>query len=243
MTDPHFPVEPADFSALRNLLPERVKARLDSGALDYLSPGSAIESDADRRAREEQTRAERLEMWRGNIPAHLVGATIDSLPEQLFDQLTSWADGDRLCLVLQGAVGVGKTWAAFALGDRAARNGATVAAHVVFDYLTAAREHVVGRVAADQVSDRQRLLDRARTVELLILDDLGAEKGSEWAQSYLTALLDTRVSLGLRTIVTTNTDSNRIKEIYGGRFASRLYGSATVITISGPDLRMKGVRR
>ena len=48
------------------------------------------------------------------------------------------------------------------------------------------------------------LLEEYRRASLLIIDDLGAEKGSEWAEERLYALVDERYRNGRRLLVASN---------------------------------------
>lgn len=85
-------------------------------------------------------------------------------------------------------------------------------------------------------------LSRAERYDLLALDDLGAERPTDWAIETLTRLLDTRSLRGLPTIVTSNYRIGQIRDIWGGvdgkRIASRLGGSCEIIEFKGADRRL-----
>lgn len=85
-------------------------------------------------------------------------------------------------------------------------------------------------------------LSRAERYDLLALDDLGAERPTDWAIETLTRLLDTRNLRGLPTIVTSNYRIGQIRDIWGGvdgkRIASRLGGSCEIIEFKGDDRRL-----
>lgn len=86
------------------------------------------------------------------------------------------------------------------------------------------------------------VLKRAETYQLLALDDLGAERTTEWAQETLTRLIDTRAAKGLPTIVTSNYRLGQLRDVWGGmagaRIASRLAGACKSIEVAGPDRRL-----
>lgn len=86
------------------------------------------------------------------------------------------------------------------------------------------------------------VLERAERYDLLALDDLGAERPTDWAIETLTRLLDTRSLRGLPTIVTSNYRIGQIRDIWGGvdgkRIASRLGGSCEIIEFKGADRRL-----
>jgi len=79
-----------------------------------------------------------------------------------------------------------------------------------------------------------------REAPILILDDLGAEKRSEWTDELLFKLLDYRYRQALPTAVA----SNLIPGDLEPRIASRLQdrGLSTVILMAGPDYRLSGQR-
>lgn len=73
---------------------------------------------------------------------------------------------------------------------------------------------------------------------LLILDDMGAEKSTDYALSSLYMIVDDRINYKNRTIVTTNLSLQEIEEKMDARLASRL-ASWKVIIIDMPDYRKK----
>lgn len=86
-------------------------------------------------------------------------------------------------------------------------------------------------------------LRRAEVVPLLALDDLGAERPTDWAIETLTGLIDARTAEGLPTIVTSNYSLGQLRELWGGmpgaRIASRLGGACERIEVTGPDRRLQ----
>jgi DNA replication protein DnaC len=77
--------------------------------------------------------------------------------------------------------------------------------------------------------------DRIRNAPLLILDDLGVENPSSWAQEKMFQLLNHRHSHGLPTVITTNTDLDNLD----GRVRSRLLDVNLIrrVKIAAPDYR------
>lgn len=90
----------------------------------------------------------------------------------------------------------------------------------------------------DPNGDEQSLIDTYASVKYLVLDDLGAEKSTEWSISTLYLIIDRRYREMLPTIVTTNLTLDEIGQGLSRRIASRL-ASGKVITIKAPDYRMK----
>lgn len=85
-------------------------------------------------------------------------------------------------------------------------------------------------------------LARAERVPLLALDDLGAERPTEWAVETLSSLIDARTAAGLPTVVTSNYRIGQVRDLWGGmagkRVASRLAGACEPIEVTGPDRRL-----
>ena len=82
-------------------------------------------------------------------------------------------------------------------------------------------------------------LEMVKNCKLLIIDDIGAEKPSEWVRERLLSFINTRVSNGLSTIYTSNLSLEELENKMGQRVASRIKGSTKEIQLSGADRRDK----
>ncbi len=93
-------------------------------------------------------------------------------------------------------------------------------------------------------SGERDALRRYGAIDLLALDDLGAERSTPWSVGELTDLVDERVARGLPTVVTSNYRLGELRDIWGGvdgaRLASRLAGACDIVEVSGPDRRLGG---
>lgn len=85
------------------------------------------------------------------------------------------------------------------------------------------------------------LLEYLEQVELLVLDDLGAQKDSQWTLEQITYLLDSRLINQLRTIITSNLTLEMIADegLEGSRIASRIKQMCDILLITGNDYRDK----
>lgn len=74
---------------------------------------------------------------------------------------------------------------------------------------------------------------------LLILEDFGAHKETDWGTSLLWEILDRRLEAGINgLIVTSNLGRTKLSEIMGDRIPSRLSQICRVVKIDGPDGRL-----
>lgn len=82
-------------------------------------------------------------------------------------------------------------------------------------------------------------IERAKEAPLLILDDLGAEKPSEWVREQLYVIINRRYEDMLPTIVTTNCTTAELVERLGERTVSRLIEMTDAYKITADDYRLK----
>jgi len=134
-------------------------------------------------------------------------------------------------LVLEGTYGCGKTHLAAAIANERLNRGDLVlfiTAPDLLDYLRSTYG------PSSEVSYDQ-MFDRIRSAQLLVIDDLGAENPSAWAQEKLFQLLDHRYTHKLPTVITTNVDM----DAFDARIRSRLLDENFVrrVRITAPDYR------
>jgi len=185
--------------------------------------GETPEDRAERLARQAQNR--RIAFDR-SMPAEFRTASVDQLEPEYADLIGGWLGTTSRTLVLSGPVGVGKSHAAYAVMRAAADAGRSVAAWAVPDLLAALQPDGDATAAV-----------RSRSCEVLLLDDLGAEKPSDWRVEQIATLLDARVREARRQVITTNHLYDELARRYGERVMSRLTGGATVVRMAGPDRR------
>lgn len=73
--------------------------------------------------------------------------------------------------------------------------------------------------------------------DVLILDDLGAEKPTEWTQAVLFEIIDYRYNSNLPIIITTNCLPEELKEKIGERSVDRLREMCKLVTINHSSFR------
>lgn len=82
------------------------------------------------------------------------------------------------------------------------------------------------------------VIERVIKASVLILDDLGAERGTEFAIDALATIVDTRYREGLPTLAATNVRPSDWSEAFGGRTASRLMEACVPVQVTGVDRRV-----
>ena len=99
------------------------------------------------------------------------------------------------------------------------------------------------RMDSDRKDDSRQYEDELAHFDLLVVDDLGAERTTEWTKERTTLLIDRRLREGKQTIITTNVMSlGELADRYGERTASRL-GSYRWKECEGVDHRIQGGTR
>ena len=84
------------------------------------------------------------------------------------------------------------------------------------------------------------ILEEARGADLLVLDDLGAEKATDFALKEVFLLINQRIEENMPTLITTNLPEKRWEESFGPRIADRLYEiapKANRIVVGGKSRR------
>lgn len=135
-------------------------------------------------------------------------------------------------LLLVGDVGLGKTFLASAIGNVALEAGRTVVYLTFGEFLDLIRLHKFDDQEA-YMAGIQRLYD----ADLIILDDLGAEKATEFAIQELFTLINTRMNRRRPMVVSSNLEPESFEETYGSRIASRLLNGFEVLGLRGQDVR------
>lgn len=75
-------------------------------------------------------------------------------------------------------------------------------------------------------------------IDLLILDDVGAENTTEWSSEMLYLIINNRYEKEKQTIVTTNLDLQTLAERVGDRIVSRIVGMCRKVNLKEEDQRL-----
>jgi DNA replication protein DnaC len=144
-------------------------------------------------------------------------------------------------LLLDGLPGVGKTHLAVAvLKQVMEQSGARGLFYDTRDLLRVIRSTYDPSIRTTELE----ILRPVMTADLLVLDDLGAEKTSEWVEETMNLIVNTRYNERRLTIFTSNyvdipddTDPNSLLFRIGFRMRSRLHEMCDFVEMDGADYR------
>ncbi|MFL5902066.1 MAG: ATP-binding protein [Solirubrobacterales bacterium] len=206
-------------------------------------------------ARECECRAQRMKRGRNKgvasvIPPRYRGVSFDRPPvsDMARDLETKAAVGevrgfvddldDRLGtgrgLWLFGDTGTGKTTLAMLVSKAALAKGHSVAIYSLPKLLARIRRTYDSEPGGDSYL---AFFERLTSVDLLHIDDLGAEKRSDWVLEQLYALINERYESQRSVLVTTNLPHEELEEQIGGRTVSRLSQICDEVQLRGLDRR------
>jgi DNA replication protein DnaC len=119
-------------------------------------------------------------------------------------------------LWIQGDVGTGKTTLAMLVSKAALEAGRSVAIYSLPRLLNLLRESM------DSDAGKVDLLDRLTAVDLLHVDDLGAENRTDWVLEQLYSIVNARYEAKRAIVATTNLMPDELSDALGARTVSRL---------------------
>ena len=191
--------------------------------------------DARRTARSCSCRPARIARKRagavtGQLPKRFRGVSFDrepvaSMNSALIREVRAYVRsiGERLDegrgIWFVGGVGTGKTTLAMLISKAAMEADRTVAIYSLPRLLAMLR----GTYADDAQFSLSELIDRLCSVDLLHVDDVGAEQSSAWVLEQLYTIVNTRYEDGKAVLLTTNLDRRQLEEQIGPRTVSRIY--------------------
>ena len=149
----------------------------------------------------------------------------DSIDEQL---------GAGRGLWFMGPVGTGKTTLAMLVSKAALEAGRSVAIYSLPRLLNEIRD--IHRAERSHID----LLDRLTAVDLLHVDDVGAERTNEWVLEELYSIVNSRYEEQRSIVITTNIDDHdALCDQIGARTVSRLTEMCQEMLLSGEDRRFE----
>lgn len=149
------------------------------------------------------------------------------------------AIGDRRGLYIHGPVGSGKTFVAWAIANEWEKKNRRTKFWNTTELL-----HEIRRDFDLPPIDKSHAADDLLAYDgLLFLDDVGAERMTEWVAETFYLVLNRRYDRMLPTIITSNLPVSELAERIGDRAASRIVEMCEVIELVGSDRRIKSHKK
>lgn len=166
-------------------------------------------------------------------PVTQIAAPVTASVKRFVNRIDENLDAGR-GLWFFGSVGTGKTTLAMLVSSQALEAGRSVAIYSLPRLLAEIR-----RTTFDEERDIVDLLDRLTAVDLLQIDDVGAEKTSDWVLEQLYAIVNARYENERSIIITTNLERDDLAAQINERTVSRLEEMCEVLPLWGPDARQQ----
>jgi DNA replication protein DnaC len=193
-----------------------VHPRLPSGKPDY-SRVVACSCTLRERENEQQSRLRKYSGLEAKLLQNMTFKNFDwkrvNLPpeqrenlKKVFDTTLDFAKSPEGWLVFQGVNGCGKTHLAAAIANYRLKEGKPVKFVVVPDLL----DHLRSTFSPESTVTYDQLFEEVKNAPLLILDDLGKQSTTPWAQEKLYQIINHRYNYRLPTVVTTNCKTDEL---------------------------------
>ncbi len=136
-------------------------------------------------------------------------------------------------LLFYGPVGTGKTHLAASICNVLVEQG--------FDVMWANTPQFISRLkrSFDTGVNEATVMEAHIRAGLLVLDDIGSEKPTEWVESRLYEVINSRLEREAPIIFTSNCQAGALTDRLGQRVVSRIRGMCQALQLIAPDFRVK----
>lgn len=136
-----------------------------------------------------------------------------------------------------GGTGLGKTHLSTSVAVKVIERG--------YDVFYVSACSMISDFEAKRFGGAEKSVDLSRyyDAELLIIDDFGSEMTNQFTVSCIYDVINTRMIKAKSTIISTNLSQDSIRERYGDRITSRLFGEYLPVYFNGRDIRGQKINR
>ena len=236
-------------------VPLRCECEQAKAKWDALESEEQRRQEEERRQQEELSRRKRVEnaLARSGMKKRFLARTFANFQtdtagrakahrtaKEYADNFTAhMANGDGL--YIEGTFGTGKTHLAAAIAIQLMEQGHNVIFKTADDLL-----RDIKATFDETGQEEKKVLDRLKTCELLVIDDIGKEQATDWSTAQLYAIINDRYECQRPLIITTNFNENDLVAVESPKgvgehriraILSRLHETCRLLTMSWPDLR------
>lgn len=138
-------------------------------------------------------------------------------------------------LLFSGGTGLGKTYLSACIAREVSEKGFSVVYETAFTALGDFEKQKFAR--GEDAAEVERRVRRYLECDLMILDDLGTEMVTNFSVSALYTLINSRLTAGKKTIISTNLTEEGVAKLYSPQILSRLQGEYLWLRFAGRDIR------
>ena len=185
----------------------------------------------------EAEKAQRIKE-QSNLGRRFAARTFDSFKVErdpkAYEQCLAYAEQDsfdkeRNSLMIIGAYGTGKTHLAAAISNHLTDKGVPV----LFDTFA----NHLNKLKAEFDGGERRYLQQMKDIPMLILDDVGKEKQTDWTRSVMFDVINFRYEHMTPIVMTSNLSTKQLEDYLGGACFSRMCEMCKGVMTTSEDYR------
>lgn len=154
---------------------------------------------------------------------------------QIYDTAVKFCEKDDVkSMLFYGGCGVGKTFLSSCVAKRMMDEGKTVVYVTAVNLFSEYEDYKFGR---RKDLDFEKTMEMIGDADLLIIDDMGVEVPTPLSKQFLFDIVDKRIGLKKKMIISTNMTIKGLIKLYTERIESRLFESFNILRFEAEDIR------